>query len=66
MQRQIIKFFVLISIIFILGIFFIGLNKSSIYDTRNEVGKYISKINLKNFKNNGIITEDDLKNSSTF
>ena len=64
MQRQIIKFFVLISIIFILGIFFIGLNKSSIYDTRNEVGKYISKINLKNFKNNGIITEDDLKNSS--
>ena len=64
MQRQIIKFFVLISIIFILGIFFIGLNKSSIYDTRNEVGKYISNIYLKNFNNNGTITEDELKNNS--
>ena len=64
MQRQIIKFFVLISIIFILSIFFIGLNKSSIYDTRNEVGKYISNIYLKNFNNNGTITEDELKNNS--
>ena len=44
----------------IIGVFFIGLNKSSIYDTKNLVGQKITNIKLERFNNNRIITEEDL------
>ena len=61
MQKKIIKSSVILLIIFIIGVFFVGLNKSSIYDTKNLVGKKISKIQLEHFADNRIITENDLK-----
>ena len=61
MQKKIIKSSIILFIIFIIGVFFIGLNKSSIYDTKNLVGKKISKIQLEHFADNRIITENDLK-----
>ena len=61
MQKKIIKSSIILLIIFIIGVFFVGLNKSSIYDTKNLVGKKISKIQLEHFADNRIITENDLK-----
>ncbi len=61
MQKKIIKSSIILLIIFIIGVFFVGLNKSSIYDTKNLVGKKISKIQLEHFAENRIITENDLK-----
>ena len=61
MQKIIIKSSIILLIIFIIGVFFVGLNKSSIYDTKNLVGKKISKIQLEHFADNRIITENDLK-----
>ena len=61
MQKNIIKLFIISLIIFVIGVFFIGLNKSSIYDTKDLVGQKISKIQLDHFGDNRIITEEDLK-----
>jgi len=66
MQKNIIKLFILLLIIFILGVFFIGLNKNSIYDTKGLVGQKIQKIQLDHFSKNTKITEKDLnKNNFT-
>ena len=64
MQKKIIKSSIILFIIFIIGVFFIGLNKSSIYDTKNLVGQKITNIKLKRFNNNRIITEEDLKKNN--
>ena len=61
MQKKIIKSSIILFIIFIIGVFFIGLNKSSIYDTKNLVGQKVTSIKLERFNNNRIITEEDLK-----
>ena len=62
MQKIIIKSSIILLIIFIIGVFFVGLNKNSIYDTKNLVGQKITKIELEHFtENNRIITENDLK-----
>ena len=62
MQKIIIKSSIILLIIFIIGVFFVGLNKNSIYDTKNLVGQKITKIQLEHFtENNRIITENDLK-----
>ncbi len=61
MQRKIIKSFIILLIIFVIGVFFIGLNKSSIYDTKNLVGQKITKIQLERFNDNKIITSEDVK-----
>ena len=61
MQKKIIKSSIILFIIFIIGVFFTGLNKSSIYDTKNLVGQKITNIKLERFNNNRIITEEDLK-----
>ena len=47
MQKKIIKSSVILLIIFTIGVFFVGLNKSSIYDTKNLVGQKITKIQLE-------------------
>ena len=64
MQKKIIKSSVIFLIIFIIGVFFVGLNKNSTYDTKNLVGQKISKIQLEHFTDNRIITEDDLKKNN--
>ena len=61
MQKKIIKFSILLLIIFIIGVFFISLNKSSIYDTKSLVGQKIDNIELDHFKENKKIKEKDLK-----
>ena len=64
MQKKIIKSSVILLIIFIIGVFFVGLNKSSIYDTKNLVGQKITKIQLEHFAENRLITENDLKKNN--
>ena len=64
MQKKIIRLFIVLLIIFVIGVFFIGLNKSSIYDTKNLVGKKITKIQLEHFSENQIITGEDLKKNN--
>ena len=59
MQKKIIKLSILLLIIFIIGVFFIGLNKNSIYDTKGLVGQKITKIKLDHFSKNKTITEED-------
>tara|TARA_A100001011_G_scaffold333941_1_gene361990 strand:+ start:41 stop:562 length:522 start_codon:yes stop_codon:yes gene_type:complete len=61
MQKKIIKSTIILLIVFIIGVFFIGLNKNSTYDTKNLVGKKITKIQLDHFNDNRKITEEDLK-----
>ena len=61
MQKNIIKLSIISLIIFIIGVFFLGLNKSSIYDTKDLVGQKISNIQLDHFSENRIITGEDLK-----
>jgi len=66
MQKKIIKLSIILLIIFIIGVFFIGLNKNSIYDTKGLVGQKITEIKLDHFSKNKIITEKDLsKNDFT-
>tara|TARA_B100000287_G_scaffold372422_1_gene371027 strand:- start:254 stop:775 length:522 start_codon:yes stop_codon:yes gene_type:complete len=66
MQKNIIKLFILLLIVFIIGVFFIGLNKNSIYDTKGLVGEKIERIELENFSKNKKITAEDLnKNNFT-
>ena len=60
MQKKIIKLFILSFILFIIGVFFISLNKNSIYDTKGLVGQKITNVQLDHFSKNKIITEKDL------
>ena len=64
MLNKIIKSSIILFILFIIGVFFVGLNKDSTYDTKNLVGQKISKIQLEHFTDNRIITEDDLKKNN--
>ena len=64
MQKKIIKLSIILLIIFIIGVFFIGLNKNSIYNTKNLVGQKITKIKLEHFSDNRIITEEDLRKNN--
>ena len=64
MQKKIIRFSILLIILFIIGVFFIGLNKNSIYDTKSLVGQKITEIKLDHFSKNKIITGKDLKKNN--
>ena len=64
MLNKIIKSSIILLILFIIGVFFVGLNKNSTYDTKNLIGQKISKIQLEHFTDNRIITEDDLKKNN--
>jgi cytochrome c biogenesis protein CcmG, thiol:disulfide interchange protein DsbE len=66
MKIKIIKFFIISIIVFIIGVFFVGLNKSSLYDTKGLEGQKIKDINLDHFSKNELILEADLKKSSEF
>ena len=51
-------------ILFIIGVFFISLNKSSLYDTRGLEGQKIKNINLDHFSEKRLILENDLKKNN--
>ena len=61
MRIKIIKLLISSVIIFIIGVFFISLNKSSFYDTKGLEGQKISNIKLEHFSKNKLITEVYLK-----
>ena len=61
MQTKIIKIFTLSIAVFIIVVFFIGLNKNSIYDTKDLVGQKISKVRLNHFNDDKIITLEDFQ-----
>tara|TARA_A100001011_G_scaffold42215_1_gene39867 strand:- start:2740 stop:3255 length:516 start_codon:yes stop_codon:yes gene_type:complete len=60
-MQKIIKITILIIFVFIIGTFFISLNKSANYNTEFLIGKKISKINLEYFNEKKIYNEEDLK-----
>ena len=64
MQIKIIKLSIISLIIFIIGVFFAGLNKSSLYDTKGLEGQKITNIKLDHFSKNEIILGKDLKNNN--
>ena len=60
-MKNIIKISIFIIIIFIVAVFFIGLNKDTNYNTNFLTGKKISNISLEFFDENKFYKEDDLK-----
>ena len=63
-MQKIIKITILFLLIFILGIFFLSLNKSSNYNTESLVGNKLDEIELVSFENENIFTKDDFKKNS--
>ncbi len=60
-MQKIIKSIIILLFFFILGIFFLSLNRSSNYDTEYLVGNKIEKIKLESFEDNKIYSEQDFK-----
>ena len=63
-MQKIIKILILITLFFILGVFFIGLNKNNNYSTSSLIGKKIPPVNLEYFEGNKFYKEDDLKKNN--
>ena len=63
-MQKIIKITVFIISFFIIGVFFISLDKDTNYNTKNLIGKNISKINLEYFNEKKFYTEEDLKKNN--
>ena len=63
-MKKIIKITITLLLIFILGIFFLSLNKSSNYNTESLVGNKLGEIELVSFKDDSIFTNDDFKKNS--
>ena len=63
-MQNIIKISIFIIIIFIVGVFFMGLNKDTNYNTNFLTGKKISNISLEYFNENKFYKEDDLKKNN--
>ena len=60
-MQKIIKITIIILLIFILGIFFLSLNKSSTYNTESLVGNKLGEIELVSFEDDSIFTNEDFK-----
>ena len=60
-MQKTIKILIFIILSFIIGVFFIGLNKDVNYSTSSLTGKKIQYINLENFEDNTFYKEDVLK-----
>ena len=58
MQIRIIKLLIISIIFFIIGVFFIGLNKNSFYDTKNLEGQTLKDIRLDHFSKNNLILDN--------
>ena len=64
MKIKIIKLITISIITFIIGVFFISLNKSSFYNTKGQEGQTIKNIRLDHFTEDKIISETDLKKNN--
>ncbi len=64
MRIKIIKLLTLSIIVFIIGVFFISLNKSSFYDTKGLEGQMISGVKLEQLNKNKLILDGDLKKNN--
>ena len=60
-MRNIIKLITVLLIIFVLGIFYISLNRNTNYDTEYLVGNKLAEIKLKDFDKDTFYTENDFK-----
>ena len=56
-MQKIIKITIIFLLIFILGIFFLSLNKSLNYNTESLVGNKLGEIELVSFKDDRIFTK---------
>ena len=63
-MQKIIKITIIFLLIFILGIFFLSLNKSSNYNTEFLVGNKLGEIELVSFEDDSVYTNYDLKKNS--
>ena len=63
-MQKIIKIAIIFLLIFILGTFFLSLNKSSNYNTESLVGNKLGEIELVSFEDDSIFTNDDFKKNS--
>ena len=63
-MQKTVKILIFIILFFIIGVFFIGLNKNTNYSTNSLIGKKIANINLKYFNENKFYTENDLKKNN--
>ena len=63
-MKKIIKISIIFLLIFILGTFFLSLNKSSNYNTESLVGNKLGEIELVSFEDDSIFTNDDFKKNS--
>ena len=63
MQKKI-KILITIIFLFIIGVFFISLNKDTSYNTDSLVGKKIPKINLQYFYLNKLYKNENFKNNN--
>ena len=63
-MQNIIKFFTILLLVFIVGIFFISLNKSSNYDTAYLSGNKLTNFELKSFHDNKIFTRSNFQENN--
>ncbi len=60
-MQNIIKFLIVFLFIFIIGVFFLSLNRNVNYDTKYIVGNQLAEIKLENFNSNKTFIIKDLK-----
>jgi cytochrome c biogenesis protein CcmG/thiol:disulfide interchange protein DsbE len=63
-MQKIIKITILGIFFFIIGVFFISLNKNTDYNTESLIGKKIHKISLEYFNENKFYSEEDFKKNN--
>ena len=62
-MQKTIKLITVSLLVFILGIFYLSLNRNSNYDTKFLVGNKLADIELKSLKSKEFFTNDDFKNN---
>ena len=63
-MKKIINVLVVSIILLIIGVFYLSLNKNSIYDTKGLEGQKIENIKLERFDETGFIEKKDLNNNN--
>ena len=63
-MQRVIKVSIIAILLFIIGVFFIGLNKDTSYNTKSLIGKKIPNINLEYFEGNKFFKTDNLKKNN--
>ena len=60
-MQNIIRLITVSLLVFILGIFYLSLNRSSNYDTKSLVGNQLANIELKSLRSDRLFINDDFK-----